>query len=60
MTTADWIRPVLHPRTRVMFPIIAGVLCVAAFTVGMTVGREPPSRILIPVVAPVSIAVPPC
>jgi hypothetical protein len=58
MATPDWTRPVLKRRIRVAPPIVTAILCAAAFAVGMTVDREP-SRIVVPVIAPVSVAVPP-
>jgi hypothetical protein len=58
MATPDWTRPVLKRRIRPAPPLVTAILCAAAFAVGMTVDREP-SRIVVPVIAPVSVAVPP-
>jgi hypothetical protein len=59
MATPDWTRPSLKPRLRRAVPIIASLSCGLAFAIGMTVGSQSSSRVLVPIVAPVQVTIAP-
>lgn len=59
MATPDWTRPSLKPRLRRAVPIIASLSCGLAFAIGMIVGSQSSSRVLVPIITPVQVTIAP-